>query len=185
MAERLPVGAARNIKSPPLTSLGSNLVSGDLSNASTDKLNGPASGLDLESNGSDNQLLSNGSSTANNHTSGHKQEHPEAAPRIGGRTREGDSRNENEWVEQDEPGVYITLTSLPGGRKDLKRVRFRYVSSSLVCLSCNVWCFFHTVLILTYDMTAPFVATGAVLRPSLIMWGYWGCTKAQPDIRGS
>lgn len=35
----------------------------------------------------------------------------------------------SEWVEQDEPGVYITLTSLPGGGKDLKRVRFRYMSS--------------------------------------------------------
>lgn len=32
---------------------------------------------------------------------------------------------ETEWVEQDEPGVYITLTALPGGGKDLKRVRFR------------------------------------------------------------
>ncbi|KAG0614466.1 hypothetical protein M758_6G179200 [Ceratodon purpureus] len=31
---------------------------------------------------------------------------------------------ETEWVEQDEPGVYITLTALPGGGKDLKRVRF-------------------------------------------------------------
>ncbi|KAH7440857.1 hypothetical protein KP509_03G014300 [Ceratopteris richardii] len=29
-----------------------------------------------------------------------------------------------EWVEQDEPGVYITLVSLPGGGRDLKRVRF-------------------------------------------------------------
>lgn len=34
---------------------------------------------------------------------------------------------DSEWVEQDEPGVYITLTALPGGGKDLKRVRFRYV----------------------------------------------------------
>lgn len=32
---------------------------------------------------------------------------------------------ESDWVEQDEPGVYITLTALPGGGKDLKRVRFR------------------------------------------------------------
>ena len=32
----------------------------------------------------------------------------------------------DEWVEQDEPGVYITLVSLPGGVKDLKHVRFRY-----------------------------------------------------------
>ncbi|RZC79832.1 hypothetical protein C5167_042409 [Papaver somniferum] len=29
-----------------------------------------------------------------------------------------------EWVVQDEPGVYITLSSLPGGGKDLRRVRF-------------------------------------------------------------
>lgn len=37
---------------------------------------------------------------------------------------------ETEWVEQDEPGVYITLTALPGGGKDLKRVRFRYAFKS-------------------------------------------------------
>ncbi|XP_052180363.1 protein Brevis radix-like 4 [Diospyros lotus] len=31
---------------------------------------------------------------------------------------------ETEWVEQDEPGVYITIRALPGGRKELRRVRF-------------------------------------------------------------
>ncbi|XP_068643662.1 PH, RCC1 and FYVE domains-containing protein 1-like [Aristolochia californica] len=31
---------------------------------------------------------------------------------------------EEEWVEQDEPGVYITLCSLANGSKELKRVRF-------------------------------------------------------------
>ncbi|KAG9451265.1 hypothetical protein H6P81_011230 [Aristolochia fimbriata] len=31
---------------------------------------------------------------------------------------------EAEWVEQDEPGVYLTLCSLPNGSKELKRVRF-------------------------------------------------------------
>lgn len=31
---------------------------------------------------------------------------------------------ETEWVEQDEPGVYITLLSLSDGTKELKRVRF-------------------------------------------------------------
>ncbi|KAL9681348.1 hypothetical protein QQ045_013131 [Rhodiola kirilowii] len=31
---------------------------------------------------------------------------------------------ENEWVEQDEPGVYITLRALPGGIRELRRVRF-------------------------------------------------------------
>ncbi|PON67076.1 Zinc finger, FYVE-type, endofin [Trema orientale] len=43
----------------------------------------------------------------------------------------GNSPNESkaqtgkaEWVVQDEPGVYITLSSLPGGGNELKRVRF-------------------------------------------------------------
>ncbi|XP_076908466.1 protein Brevis radix-like 4 [Bidens hawaiensis] len=31
---------------------------------------------------------------------------------------------ENEWVEQVEPGVYITIKALPGGSRELKRVRF-------------------------------------------------------------
>lgn len=32
---------------------------------------------------------------------------------------------ETEWVEEDEPGVYITLRALPNGRRELRRVRFR------------------------------------------------------------
>lgn len=32
---------------------------------------------------------------------------------------------ETEWVEQDEPGVYITIRALPGGSRELRRVRFR------------------------------------------------------------
>ncbi|KDP41179.1 hypothetical protein JCGZ_15586 [Jatropha curcas] len=31
-----------------------------------------------------------------------------------------------QWVVQPEPGVYITLSSLPGGGNELKRIRFRY-----------------------------------------------------------
>lgn len=31
-----------------------------------------------------------------------------------------------EWVEEDEPGVYITLKALPSGKRELRRVRFRY-----------------------------------------------------------
>lgn len=31
---------------------------------------------------------------------------------------------ETEWVEQDEPGVYITIRALPGGNRELRRVRF-------------------------------------------------------------
>lgn len=36
---------------------------------------------------------------------------------------------ETEWVEQDEPGVYITIRALPNGTRELRRVRFRSVSS--------------------------------------------------------
>lgn len=31
---------------------------------------------------------------------------------------------ETEWVEQDEPGVYITIRALPNGTRELRRVRF-------------------------------------------------------------
>lgn len=32
---------------------------------------------------------------------------------------------EREWVEEDEPGVYITIHELPSGIRELRRVRFR------------------------------------------------------------
>ncbi|KAI7983806.1 Protein Brevis radix-like 4 [Camellia lanceoleosa] len=63
--------------------------------------------------------------TAGNRSSGQsRQGQSETTTRNGGRTKEGDSHNDNEWVVQDKPGVYITRTSLPGGVKDLTRVRF-------------------------------------------------------------
>ncbi|XP_010552238.1 PREDICTED: protein Brevis radix-like 2 [Tarenaya hassleriana] len=31
---------------------------------------------------------------------------------------------ENEWVEQDEPGIYITIRARPDGTRELRRVRF-------------------------------------------------------------
>ncbi|RDX81898.1 Protein Brevis radix-like 4, partial [Mucuna pruriens] len=31
---------------------------------------------------------------------------------------------DTEWVEEDEPGVYITIRALPGGKRELRRVRF-------------------------------------------------------------
>lgn len=34
---------------------------------------------------------------------------------------------EAEWIDQYEPGVYITLVALRDGSRDLKRVRFRYI----------------------------------------------------------
>lgn len=39
------------------------------------------------------------------------------------------SQIEAEWIEQYEPGVYITLVALRDGTRDLKRVRFRYPES--------------------------------------------------------
>lgn len=41
---------------------------------------------------------------------------------------------ENEWVEQDEAGVYITIKALPGGSRELRRVRFRFVNIILIQL---------------------------------------------------
>ncbi|KAK4441417.1 PH, RCC1 and FYVE domains-containing protein 1 [Sesamum alatum] len=124
MAERLPVGSSRNMKSPPFTPHGASLSS-DVSNASFNGINGQINGQELEPYESNNLLLSNGSSTASNRSLvQNRQGNAEAMTRNGNRSKESDSRNENEWVEQDEPGVYITLTSLPGGLKDLKRVRF-------------------------------------------------------------
>lgn len=35
------------------------------------------------------------------------------------------SEVETEWVEQDEPGVYITIRQLVDGARELRRVRFR------------------------------------------------------------
>ncbi|XP_050367743.1 PH, RCC1 and FYVE domains-containing protein 1-like [Argentina anserina] len=122
MAERLPVGAVRNIKSPSLASLGSEPFN-EVSGASIDQLNGQGTFQGPDSNGSNSQLLSNGPSIANNR-SHNKQGNSDVASRNGNRTKESESSNETEWVEQDEPGVYITLTSLQGGVKDLKRVRF-------------------------------------------------------------
>ncbi|KAI5603897.1 hypothetical protein POPTR_001G276900v4 [Populus trichocarpa] len=123
MAERLPVGAARSIKSPLFASFGSSPTSNDVS--TIDCLNGQSTCQEPDANGLHSQLLSNVSSTISNRGAGHNnQGHLEATIKNGSRNKEAEWRHEAEWVEQDEPGVYITLTSLPGGIKDLKRVRF-------------------------------------------------------------
>jgi len=122
MAERLPVGTAKSVKSPSVASFGSN----ELSFAAIDRLNIQATSPEADLTGSNTQLLSNGSSTVSNRSTGqNKQGQSDSTNRNGSRTKDSESRSETEWVEQDEPGVYITLTSLPGGVIDLKRVRFR------------------------------------------------------------
>lgn len=127
MAERLPVGAARNIKSPSFSSLGTNLSSSDaVSNPLVDRPNGQMVPYEEpDSNGLNSQLKPN---AINTRVSGlNKPTHLEAAARnSSSRSKDGESQGDDEWVEHGEPGVYITLTSLPGGAKDLKRVRFRY-----------------------------------------------------------
>ncbi|KAJ9559604.1 hypothetical protein OSB04_004764 [Centaurea solstitialis] len=50
---------------------------------------------------------------------------------------------ETEWVEQDEPGVYITIRTLPGGIRELRRVRFRYKPNSMHFTGLfvsGIWC---------------------------------------------
>ncbi|CAF1786375.1 unnamed protein product [Brassica napus] len=105
MAERLPVGTARTVKSPPLSlnSFGSSPGRVDPFNI----VNRP-NGQEPELNGVNTPMFSNGTTT----------------PVFGNGEAKNEAENEKEWVEQDEPGVYITLTALAGGVRDLKRVRF-------------------------------------------------------------
>ncbi|XP_047974656.1 PH, RCC1 and FYVE domains-containing protein 1-like [Salvia hispanica] len=123
MAERLPVSSARNVQRSP-TPLG--IPSTDeASNVTVDMLNGRLDGQEVHPYESSNLLPSNRSSIASHHSFNYdKQGQTEAVMRTGIRIKESDSHDENELVEQDEPGVYITFTSLPGGLKDLRRVRF-------------------------------------------------------------
>lgn len=125
MAERLPVGIARNVRSPSSTSLVSPPASDDTCHTSMDRLNGQITSQEPDLSLSNSSILPNGSITTSNHSSSHsRQVNPEAVSRNGIRGKESESHPDSEWVEQDEPGVYITFTSLPGGAKDLKRVRF-------------------------------------------------------------
>uniref|UniRef100_A0A0D3G736 FYVE-type domain-containing protein n=1 Tax=Oryza barthii TaxID=65489 RepID=A0A0D3G736_9ORYZ len=117
MAEKLPEGAGlvKNSRLPPLPGIS---IPTDISVAS-ESLGSPRSSGEPCSNGSNGLLVSNGPTSVRN-----KLSHPEI-PKNGTRLPDSDSKHESEWVEQDEPGVYITLTALPGGTRDLKRVRFR------------------------------------------------------------
>ena len=41
------------------------------------------------------------------------------------------SELETEWIEEDEPGVYITIRQLADGTRELRRVRFRLYTFNL------------------------------------------------------
>uniref|UniRef100_M4CDF4 FYVE-type domain-containing protein n=2 Tax=Brassica campestris TaxID=3711 RepID=M4CDF4_BRACM len=124
MAERLPVGSVRTIKSPSLNSFGSSL---DYVSPSSNTLNRPNSRETDADVPSTVPVFSNGTSTPVFDGASYRQQADHAAESINRnstRAKENEPRNENEWVEEDEPGVYITLTALAGGARDLKRVRF-------------------------------------------------------------
>ncbi|RRT60144.1 hypothetical protein B296_00018003 [Ensete ventricosum] len=57
---------------------------------------------------------------------------------------------EREWVEEDEPGVYITIRELPGGIRELRRVRFRKPFHFMwtVVISFHVLTLFNAIIIL-------------------------------------
>ncbi|GAB2212088.1 hypothetical protein Droror1_Dr00025433, partial [Drosera rotundifolia] len=128
MAERLPVGATRSSKFPSFADLVSSPGSNDMPNVLNDEFNSQIPVLQPESYGLSGRVLSNGSRTSTQSacSASHSGRSIQSEPttRNGSRTKEGESPRENEWVEQHEPGVYLTFISLPGGARDLKRVRF-------------------------------------------------------------
>lgn len=137
MAGRLPVGASRNSNSTSFGSYSSSLTQ-DIS-AEVVVLDGRMTCYELDSEGSDSHAIPNESTAISNHTWNHTgMVQPEATVRSKARTVKTEPTHGDEWIEQDEPGVYITLLSLPGGVKDLKRVRFRYVKSECDLVSLSI-----------------------------------------------
>ncbi|XP_012456234.1 PH, RCC1 and FYVE domains-containing protein 1 isoform X1 [Gossypium raimondii] len=124
MAERLPIGAARSSNSPSFF-YSSSTPPRDVSSAGSEQSSGPISCHEMDSNGSNSLVISNGSGTINNNLSTPTDVyHSDGTAKNRNRTTKVEPNHGDEWVEQDEPGVYITLVALPGGIKDLKRVRF-------------------------------------------------------------
>ncbi|PKA55404.1 Ultraviolet-B receptor UVR8 [Apostasia shenzhenica] len=120
LAERLPVAASKNNKLASLASLSSTPATSDVSSAAVEQMGKLVGALEPESNGSNGPLDLNAASLIGNKSKWGQLE----SAKNGSKLNDGDANHESEWVEQDEQGVYITLTSLPGGVKDLKRVRF-------------------------------------------------------------
>ncbi|XP_061997844.1 PH, RCC1 and FYVE domains-containing protein 1-like isoform X2 [Rosa rugosa] len=122
MAERLPIGTARSSDTRPL---GFSSPTHDVSTTAIEKASSPLTFHEPHSIASNSLVVSNASrilsSLASNPT---EVANSEATTRHKNRGTKAETTNGDEWVEQDEPGVYITLVSLPTGVKDLKRVRF-------------------------------------------------------------
>lgn len=67
---------------------------------------------------------------------------------------------EAEWIEQYEPGVYITLVALHDGTRDLRRVRFR--------LTCAHTLELHSKFLLIIVMMLKIVIVCFLLQPKKI-----------------
>lgn len=127
MAERLPIGTARNSNSPPIGSLSP--ISRDTSSPAIGQFCSPVAHQEMDPIQSNSSMAYDVLRTSSNNTSGSTDiVHSEVIARNKNKAAKVETTNVDEWVEQDEPGVYITFVTLPGGLKDLKRVRFRYVS---------------------------------------------------------
>ncbi|GAB2229225.1 hypothetical protein Droror1_Dr00023362 [Drosera rotundifolia] len=126
MAERLPVGATQDSRSPHKPDLAHSPASIDVSHVLNDDFNTQTTLLQQADFSSlDSHPFSNGSSTPSIRSSAQTRSvYSEPAYRSGSRTKEGEPPIENQWVQQHEPGVYLTFVSTPGGGRDLKRVRF-------------------------------------------------------------
>ncbi|OMO99055.1 Zinc finger, FYVE-type [Corchorus capsularis] len=117
LAERLPIGAARSGNSPSFY-YSSSTPPRDVSSAGSDQAAGAMSCHEIDSNGSNSLVISHHLSIQT------EVSHMDGTAKTRNRTTKVEPTQGEEWVEQDEPGVYITLVALPGGIKDLKRVRF-------------------------------------------------------------
>ncbi|KAM7267761.1 hypothetical protein ACFE04_009927 [Oxalis oulophora] len=124
VAERLPVGSSRiNNSIPPFHS---GPTQYDISTVASEQWSNSSTCHELNSVGSNSLIVSTQSgSNSNNNSSNHMETvHLESNTKSKNRQAKVEAAEGDEWVEQDETGVYITLVALPGGAKDLKRVRF-------------------------------------------------------------
>ncbi|KAL4559111.1 hypothetical protein LXL04_031244 [Taraxacum kok-saghyz] len=110
MAERLPPGSY-DFKSIQPTN------DGELGMGPTDNGQSPES---ITSNG--NNEYGNGVGSTHNHVTEPVESVPPPPPPVSDVATT--NQVEAEWIEQYEPGVYITLLALRDGTRDLKRVRF-------------------------------------------------------------
>lgn len=126
MAERLPTRTEKSSSTVPSSCSAS--PSQEVSAGALARQSCPVACRELDSIQTNSSIICNVSNAASNNSSSDTDVLPSTATaKSKNRAAKTENANADEWVEQDETGVYLTLTSLPGGLKCLKRVRFRYV----------------------------------------------------------